>query len=298
MDGDFSDLMQWFHSLDTELLSSLGRVLAIALVTIALNTFIRRLITTTAERYKKHKNSLEKVKRVDTLARVCRSVFSILLWITAITIALASFGFTITPILTTAGVSGIAIGFATQSLIKDYFSGFIILLEGQIRLGDIVELGGVIGEVEEMTLRYVRLRNLAGDVIFVPNGNITNVTNKSLHFSYALIDIGVAYREDVDEVTDIILATARALQTAPETKHLILEDAELFGVDKWADSSIVVRMRIKVKAGEQWKIRRAYLRRLKYAFDSAGIEIPYPHLTVYAGQLKDGTAPPFYLHKQ
>ena len=192
-------------------------------------------------------------------------------------------------------MSGIAIGLATQNLVKDYFSGFIILLEGQIRVGDIVELGGAIGEVEEMTLRYVRLRNLSGDVIFVPNGNITNVTNKSLQFSFALIDVGIAYREDVDEVLQIMRETSQAMQSAPEFKGVILDDMEIMGVNDWADSSVVLRGRIKVKAGKQWDVRRAYLRQLKYAFDKSAIEIPYPHLTLYAGQLKDGSAPPFHI---
>lgn len=290
-----SEAMTTFESLHIATLPPVYKVLLITVTAMVLNMSVRRVISTSAERYKSRQKGSEKVKRVDTLTRVCQSAISIFIWLVAGTIALGSLGFSIAPILTTAGVSGIAIGLATQNLVKDYFSGFIILLEGQIRVGDIVELGGAIGEVEEMTLRYVRLRNLSGDVIFVPNGNITNVTNKSLQFSFALIDVGIAYREDVDEVLQIMRETSQAMQSAPEFKGVILDDMEIMGVNDWADSSVVLRGRIKVKAGKQWDVRRAYLRQLKYAFDKSAIEIPYPHLTLYAGQLKDGSAPPFHI---
>ncbi|GIX30868.1 MAG: hypothetical protein KatS3mg124_1340 [Porticoccaceae bacterium] len=271
------------------------RVALILLIAWAASRILKRLIRKGGERIKRHKRDPEELKRVDTLVRIGRSLVSILVWLVAGTIALSALGFSIAPILATAGVSGIAVGFAAQSLVKDYFAGFIMLLEGQIRVGDVVEVGGAAGVVEAMTLRYVRLRNFAGEVIFVPNGTIVNVINKSLNFAYAVVDAGVAYREDVDEALAVMRETAAELAADPEFGPRILEPAEIVGVEQWADSAVILRLRMKVAPAEQWAVRREYLRRLKHAFDARGIEIPFPHLTLYPGQAKDGSAPPLWL---
>ncbi|MHB0974909.1 MAG: mechanosensitive ion channel family protein [Thiobacillus sp.] len=146
-----------------------------------------------------------------------------------------------------------------------------------------------------MTLRYIRLRDYEGSVHYVPNGTITSVTNRSRGFAYAVIDVSVAYREDVDEVYDMMRKVATDLRADPELAAKIVDDLEIAGVDQWADSAVVIRCRFKVMPLEQWGVRREFLYRLKKAFDAAGIEIPFPHLTVYAGQNKDGTAPPLHL---
>jgi small conductance mechanosensitive channel len=189
-------------------------------------------------------------------------------------------------------VLGIAIGFGAQSLVKDYFTGFFLLLENQVRQGDVVEVAGKGGLVEEMTLRYIRLRDYEGSVHYIPNGTIDTVTNRSRSFAHAVIDVGVAYREDVDEVYAVMRTVAAELRADPELADKIVEDIEIAGVDQWGDSAVVIRCRFKVKPLEQWGVRRAYLYRLKKAFDASGIEIPYPHLTVYAGQPKTGQAAP------
>jgi small conductance mechanosensitive channel len=132
----------------------------------------------------------------------------------------------------------------------------------------------------------------------VPNGTIGTVTNRSRGYAYAVIDIGVAYREDIDEVYALMREVATAMRADPELGAKIEDDLEISGVDKWADSAVVIRCRFKVKPLEQWGVRRAFLYRLKQAFDAAGIEIPYPHLTLYAGQDKDGSAPPLRLQQQ
>ena len=180
-----------------------------------------------------------------------------------------------------------------QSLIKDYFSGLVLLLEGQLRIGDIVDIGGVAGQVEEMTLRYVRLRQLNGDVVYVPNGAITNLTNKTTDYSMAVIDVGVAYRENLQEALNVMESVARELASETTWSTRILAEPEVFGVETLGDSSVILRLRLKVLPGEQWSIRREYLHRIKQRFDELGIEIPYPHLTLYAGQDKDGKAPAF-----
>jgi len=240
----------------------------------------------------------ERIKRLDTLERVFRYVAAVIITLVGGMLVLSAVGISIAPILATAGVLGIAIGFGAQSLVKDYFNGFFLLLENQVRQGDVVEVAGKGGLVEEMTLRYIRLRDYEGSVHYIPNGTIDSVTNRSRGFAFALLDIGVAYREDVDEVYAVMREVAAGMRSDPELGEKIVEDLEIAGVDKWADSAIVIRCRFKVMPLEQWTVRRAFLYRLKKAFDAAGIEIPYPHLTLYAGQDKDGSAPPLRLQQQ
>ncbi len=236
-------------------------------------------------------SDLEEIKRIDTLGRVFRYTTSVLIILVSGMVILSDLGISIGPILATAGVVGIAVGFGAQSLIKDYFNGFFILLENQVRQGDVIDAGGKSGLVEEMTLRYIRLRNYEGQVHYIPNGTITTVTNMSRDYSFAVIDVGVAYREDLDQVMALMTQVGAEMRTESASADEILEDMEMAGVDQWADSAVVIRCRFKVKPLEQWGVRREYLRRLKQAFDREGVEIPYPHMTIYPGQSKDGSAP-------
>jgi small conductance mechanosensitive channel len=239
--------------------------------------------------------SAEHAKRVDTIARVFRYVTAIVISLIAGMLVLSELGVSIAPILGAAGVVGIAIGFGAQSLVKDFFSGLFILLENQVRLGDVVEVGGKSGLVEEVTLRYVRLRDYDGNVHFVPNGSIAVVSNYTLDFAYAVVDAGVAYREDVDEALRVMREVAEAMRRDAVFGLKIKEAAEMVGVERWDESAVVLRVRFKVLPIEQWNVKREYLKRLKQAFDAAGIEIPYPHLTLYPGRNKDGSAPPLAL---
>ena len=220
----------------------------------------------------------ERIKRLDTLERVFRYVATVIITLVGIMLVLSEVGISIAPILATAGVLGIAIGFGAQSLVKDYFNGFFLLLENQVRQGDVVQVADKSGLVEEMTLRYIRLRDYEGSVHYVPNGTITSVTNRSRGYAYAVIDVGVAYREDLDEVYAVMREVAAELRVDPELADKIDDDLEIAGIDNLADSAVMIRCRFKVKPLEQWGVRRAFLHRLKKAFDAAGIEIPYPHL--------------------
>ena len=235
--------------------------------------------------------SVEQAKRVDTIARVIRYASAVVISLIAGMLILSELGLSIAPILGAAGVVGVAVGFGAQSLVKDFFSGFFILLENQIRVGDVVQVGGKSGLVEEVTLRFVRLRDLEGSVHFVPNGLIDVVSNLTLDFAYSVVDAGVAYREDVDEALQTMRRVGEELRLDAGFAAKILEPMEVFGVERWDDSAVVLRVRFKVAPIEQWSVRREYLRRLKRAFDAAGIEIPYPHLTLYPGRNKDGSAP-------
>lgn len=240
----------------------------------------------------------ERIKRLDTLERVFRYVATLIITLVGTMLVLSEVGISIAPILATAGVLGIAVGFGAQSLVKDYFNGFFLLLENQVRQGDMVMVADKSGLVEEMTLRYIRLRDFEGSVHYVPNGTITTVTNRSRGFAYALIDVGVAYREDLDEVYDVMRDVAAGMRGDAELGEKIEGDIEIAGVNEWANSSVIIRCRFRVKPLEQWGVRRAFLYRLKKAFDAAGIEIPYPHLTLYAGHDKDGNAPPLHVLQQ
>jgi small conductance mechanosensitive channel len=277
--------------------SALHVVLILVLTWLALGVS-RRLLGRLRLRMRHDVGDFERVKRLDTLERVFRYVATGVITLVGTLLVLAEVGISIAPILATAGVVGIAIGFGAQSLVKDYFNGFFLLLENQVRQGDVVEIAGKGGLVEEMTLRYIRLRDYEGSVHFIPNGVVDTVTNRSRGFAFALMDVGVAYREDLDEVYAVLREVAAAMRADPDFAARILEDLEIAGVENWADSAVVVRCRVKVKPLEQWNVRRAFMYRLKKAFDAAGIEIPYPHLTLYAGQGKDGSAPPLRLQQQ
>lgn len=274
---------------------SIAHVLVIVLLAMLMMSITERLIQRTRLYLKTRADTLEHAKRVDTLGRVFRYVSAVVVGLIATTLILSELGISIAPILGAAGVVGLAIGFGAQSLVKDFFSGFFILVENQIRLGDVVDIAGKAGLVEEVTLRYVRLRDYDGNVHFVPNGEITIVSNFTLDYAQSVIDLRVAWREDVDEALSVMRAVAEALQADPAFSARFLAPVEMVGVERWEASAVILRCRFKVVPIEQWNVRREYLRRIKRAFDEAGIEVPYPHLTVYAGADKAGNARAFPL---
>jgi moderate conductance mechanosensitive channel len=226
----------------------------------------------------------EALKRLDTVMRAFRYFVNVLVVIVIAVLVLAELGVSIAPILGAAGVAGVAIGFAAQSLVKDVFRGVVLLIENQIRVGDVVEVAGKGGLVEEVTLRYVRLRDYEGNVHFVSNGEIQTVTNRSVGFAFALIEVGVGYGADFDRAMRLIVEVGDEMRLEPEWAPKILDSAEIAGVERWADSSIIVRGRIKVVPLGQWAVRREVLRRLKRRFDAEGIEIPFPHLKLYIAE--------------
>jgi small-conductance mechanosensitive channel len=252
-----------------------------------------RLIRAFRERIAAGMTDTEQVRRAETLGRVFRYFAAVAITLIGGALVLDECGVSVAPILGAAGVVGVAIGFGAQSLVKDYFTGIFLLVENQIIKGDVVQVADKAGLVEDLTLRYVQLRDYDGNVHFVPNGMITTVTNMSRGFAYAVIDVGIAYREDIDQSLAVMRSTAATLATNPAFGSRIMEEFEIAGVERWDASALVLRGRFKVRPLEQWNVRREYLRRLKIAFDAAGIEIPFPHLTVYAGIGKDGQAPPF-----
>lgn len=219
----------------------------------------------------------EGLKRIGTLGRVFRYILSVVISVLAIMLVLAEIGISIAPILAAAGVVGLAVGFGAQSLVKDFFTGFFLLLENQVRVGDVAEAGGKSGLVEEITLRYIRMRDYEGNVHFVPNSTITAVTNKSRGYAYAVVDVRIGYREQIDEAFDLMREVASEMRKDAGSR--ILDEVEIAGVEELADTAVIVKARIKTAPLEQWNVRREFLRRLKASFDEHGLGIPYPYFT-------------------
>jgi moderate conductance mechanosensitive channel len=267
------------------------RILVILIAAWVLIGVLQRAIRLFRQRISSHLDDLEAVKRAQTLGRVFRYLATVVVSLIAGMLVLGELGISVAPILGAAGVVGLAVGFGAQSLVKDYFTGFFILLENQIRVGDVVKLDEHSGTVEVVTLRHVQLRDYDGRVYFVPNGVITTVINMSREFANAVMDIGVAYREDTDEVVKIMKQVGAEMRADETLAPRLLADLDVAGVEGWGDSAVVIRCRFKCAPLEQWSVRREFLRRLKLAFDAQGIEIPFPHLTVYAGVDREGKAP-------
>jgi small conductance mechanosensitive channel len=276
-------LESWFGAAWQASAVTLGRVAVILLLALIAQRGARRLLRLLRERLTANAGDPAHVRRVETVFRVLRYFLTAVIILIAGLLVLSELGVSIAPILGAAGIVGIAVGFGAQSLVKDYFAGFFLLLENQIAKGDVVEIAGCGGSVEDITLRYVRLRDYSGNVHYVPNGLITTVTNLSRDFGYAVMDVGVGYREDLNQVFGAMREVAREMQQDAEFGPRIVEPLEIAGVENLADSAVIVRCRLKTRVLEQWTVRREYLRRVKAAFDARGIEIPYPHLTVYAG---------------
>jgi len=233
--------------------------------------------------------------RIRTLLTVGRNALLIVLTLVATLMVLSELGINIAPLLAGAGVVGLAIGFGAQRLVQDVINGAFILFQDLMSVGDVVKLGDKAGVVEALSIRTVRLRDLAGVVHTIPFSSIEAVSNLTREFAYHVFDIGIAYREDVDEVIGLIRDVGEELQQDPDVGPLILEPLEVFGLDQFGDSAIVIKGRIKTKPIKQWQVGRAFNRLVKQRFDENSIEIPFPHQTIYFGQDKDGSAPPAFI---
>jgi small conductance mechanosensitive channel len=250
------------------------------------------LIGRILDRIGQRKDDTEYRKRADTLKSVIRYLISTVLFAVALMMILGEIGIEIGPILAAAGVVGLAVGFGAQHLVQDLLAGFFILLEDQIRVGDVVEVAGKGGLVEQVSLRTVVLRDLAGNVHYVRNGQIDAVTNMTKEYSRYVFDVSIAYRENVDEVMNVIREIDAGLREDPEFGPDILAPIEILGVDRFADSAVVIKARTTTRPIQQWRVGREFNRRMKQRFDELDIEIPFPHVTLYMGQAKNGESPP------
>jgi len=244
-----------------------------------------------ARAVKKSELPIEAEKRLGTLFMIIEKIIHVVIWGIGILVILATLGVPIAPVLAGAGVLGLAISFGAQSLVKDVIQGVFMIFENQIRVGDVATINGQGGLVEAINLRTVILRDLTGTVHVFPNGSITTLANLTKDWSAAVMNIGVAYKEDPDHVIEVLKAEGKKLREDEVCGPKIIQDLEVFGVEDFGDSAVVIRIRFKTLPIEQWNVAREFRKRIKKAFDAEGIEIPFPHRTMYFGE----ASPPFNL---
>ncbi len=235
--------------------------------------------------------SAHRVARLRTLLPLMRKALFAVLTVMVALVALAELGVNIGPLLAGAGIVGLAVGFGAQTLVKDIITGAFLLIEDALAVGDVVTVAGIGGVVEDLSIRSIRLRDLSGNVHTIPFSSVDTVTNMTKDFSYYLLDIAVAYREDTDEVAAVCTEIVEELRREPELGPFILEPIEVLGVDAFVDSAVILKARIKTTPIKQWAVGREFNRRMKKRFDALGIEMPFPHRTIYFGTDKDGAAP-------
>jgi len=223
-------------------------------------------------------------KRIRTLTGVLWTIGCGLLWFVVALVAFSQIGFNIGPILAGAGVAGLAVGFGAQSLVKDLVSGFFLILENQIRVGDVAVINGTGGLVESITFRTVVLRDNAAIVHVFPNGSINTLSNMTKDWSAYVIDLGVAYKEDTDRVVEILRRVGEEMRGEPKYGGVMLEPIEVLGVGAFVESEVMIKARLKTLPLQQWNVGREYRRRLKKALDAERVEIPFPHQTIYMGE--------------
>jgi moderate conductance mechanosensitive channel len=225
--------------------------------------------------------ALEQRKRAQTVGNLVRRVLAVLIWTMAFLMVLRELDVDITPVLTGAGIVGLAVGFGAQTLVRDVITGFFLILEDQVRVGDVARVNGTGGLVEQLNLRTIVLRDIEGTVHVFPNGEIKTLANQTKDFSYYVIDLPMGYDDDTDGVVEAVRAAAADLAADPVFAASILEPLDVLGVDAFGDSSVTLKIRIKTVPLKQWEVGRELRRRIKKVFDQRGIGIPYPQLTVH-----------------
>ena len=233
--------------------------------------------------------------RLQTLLPMIRRVAFIVLVIVVALMLLDQFGVNITPLIAGAGVAGLAVSFGAQKLVQDVITGGFILAEDTISIGDVVELGNHSGIVESMSVRSIRLRDLSGNVHTIPFSTVDSVMNMTKDYSRYLFNIGVAYREDYDQVAGVLHEISDEMQKDETYGPLIKEPLEILGLDSFGDNAVIIKARITTEPIQQWAVGREFNRRMKARFDELGIEIPFPHRTIYFGVDQQGNAPPAHI---
>jgi small conductance mechanosensitive channel len=268
------------------------RVLLITATMLVMLALLKRGVAKLSSLYEGTLPGPAQIKRAYTLTHIVRDVARLVILFVGMTMILSEGGVDLKPLLAAAGLGGLAIGFGAQSLVKDLISGFFILWEDSVRIGDVVEVAGVAGLVEEVELRTIKLRDVSGNLHVVPNGVIDKVKNLTKDYSYYVFDIGVAFRENVDEVMGVLQKIAEDLRRDSRFADDILAPLEMLGVDQFKDSAVMIKCRIKTEPHKQWRVGREMNRRIRNMFDAKGIEIPFPYQPSYWGEPKKGTPQP------
>ncbi|HEX8028363.1 MAG TPA: mechanosensitive ion channel family protein [Vicinamibacterales bacterium] len=259
-----------------------ARVLLLILLAFAANRFASSVIRNAEHEIADgdDQKTYERRQRLQTVGALLQRFFSILIWSVAGLMVLRELDVDITPVLTGAGIVGLAVGFGAQTLVKDIISGLFLITEDQVRLGDVAEINGIGGAVEEINLRTIVLRDVEGIVHHISNGEIRTLSNKSRDYAYYVIDIGVGLDDDTDRIVEVVRKVSADLMQDPAFAGSILEPLEVLGVDAFKASEVTLRFRIKTLPLKRWEIGRELRRRIKKAFDDNGIQIPGPQMTV------------------
>jgi moderate conductance mechanosensitive channel len=278
---NWAELLEW-----QVFLPRAAKVVIVIFVALIVYRVIRVLIDRVVSREIDEEDPLVRrlrEQRAQTIASLLGNVAAVGIFIVVALTILDILIENIGPILASFGIIGLAFSFGAQSLVKDVISGTFMLIEGQFGIGDVVRVSDVSGLVEKITLRTTVLRDIEGAVHIVPNGEITRVTNMTKAWSRAVLHVGVAYREDVDRVMDVLRDLLREFQADPEWGALLLEEPVVPGIENFADSAVVIRVMAKTLPLKQWDVARELRRRIKNRFDREGIQIPFPHVSVYWG---------------
>lgn len=239
------------------------------------------LVERFADKIKNLSGDTEFIKQVDTTKHIIESIIDTIIGIFGAMYILNKLGIDIRPILTAAGILGVAVGFGAKRFVEDVITGLIIIMEGQIRVGDVVEIAGKVGTVEKVDIKLVVLRDMSGNVHYIRNGMIDIVTNMTRDFSYYVFDINIAYKEDIDKVINVLKDLEKDFRMNCQYKDDIFAPLEILGVDQFGDSAVVVKARFRTRPRMQWLIGREFNKAYKERFDKEGIEIPFPQRTVY-----------------
>lgn len=221
--------------------------------------------------------------RARTLWSMARRLLVVVFLAVGILTIAALWSLPLTPLLAVGSAVGVAVGFGAQDLVKDVISGFFILAEDQYHIGDVVKVAGVSGAVVDIRPRVTVLRDLDGNVHYIPNGEISVASNLTQEYAQVVLDVGVAYKQSVDQAIEVIVDELTAFTREEEWAGRILEEPQMLGVDALGDSAVVIRAVVKTVADDRWLVKREALRRLKNRLDAEGIEIPFPHVTIYRG---------------
>lgn len=274
------DILGWLTAgLGQQVVESVIRIAILAVATFAAAELATLLVNRLLARMAARKEAgVRREAQLNTIGPLLHGVARGVIIIIGLMMILAEVGLEIGPLLAGAGVIGLAIGFGAQTLVKDFLTGIFLISEDIVAVGDVVEIAGSSGVVEQMTIRTIRLRALDGTLHVLPYGEAQIIHNMTKVFSYHVIELGVSYESDIDKAFEVMAQVVEDMRADPDLSPRILEPLEVMDVSALADSGVVLRARIKTPPGAQWGVGRAFNRRIKTAWDAAGVEIPYPHM--------------------
>jgi len=274
--------MEWWQTVqdlwDVWIVQTAIQIALVLIIGFVLTRLLRRITTKVGNKVSQDTTPIRALQRTETLTRVLSSAGVVVIWVMGTFYILGAIGANLAPLLASVGIIGLAVGFGAQNLVRDVVSGFFILLEDQFGVGDIIEINEVAsGKVEILTLRVTGMRALDGTMHFVANGEITHIANRSKDWARAVVDVGVAYKENSEKVRRTLERVSLTTKEDDQLGRAMYAAPEILGIEVLADSEVTWRVVVDTKPGKQWEVGRALRERIKAAFDEDGIEIPFPH---------------------